>query len=340
MLAFFSVNMSLSDDIFDIDGEERQAVFEELYFFKFGRLAHSGREAARLEAMEKIKNSKELGNEVVNFLAEHGSDAAKQALKTGSDAAIANMVNTLVAREVVKGTVKGAVDQFGRRGAVFAIEQGGNLAAAQGAHAAVNGIKVAGKIAAFIPGISAAIGQVIAEKCTEFAGIENYHAKNCIGVGGAMAGGAAAGGVIGNLPGAAAGAAIGAAGWLVGKGIDAIVAAMPGPSDNWCYIKTGNVDGKICTGTYSPNDTLYWKTYWNEYRRSNCDEYVMSGGQGKAKSFQLTVWDRNNKVVTHLNNVYYRDLVHIGKNNHGQLCVAHAKGENWGSSAGSVDIHH
>lgn len=174
--------MSLSDDIFNIDGDERQAVFEELYFFKFGRLAHPGREAVRKETMEKIKIIKELGKEVTDFLAEHGGDAAKKALKTGSDAVIANMVNNLVAREVVKGTVKGAVDQFGRRGAVFAIEQGENMTAAQGAHAAVNGIKVAGKIGAFIPGISAAIGQPIAEKCTEFAGIENHHAKNCLDV--------------------------------------------------------------------------------------------------------------------------------------------------------------
>ena len=332
--------MSLSGDIFNIDGDERQAVFEELYFFKFGRLAHPGREAVRKETMEKIKIIKELGKEVTDFLAEHGGDAAKKALKTGSDAVIANMVNNLVAREVVKGTVKGAVDQFGRRGAVFAIEQGENMTAAQGAHAAVNGIKVAGKIGAFIPGISAAIGQPIAEKCTEFAGIENHHAKNCLDVGGAVAGGAGAGAIIGGLPGAAAGAVVGVGGWLIGKGIDAIVATFPGSSENWCYVKTGNVDGKICTGTYSANNTMYWKTYWNEYRGSNCDEYVMSAGQGREKSFQLTVWDRNNEVVTHLKNVYHRDLVHIGKKDNGQLCVAHGKGEKWESSAGSVDIHH
>ena len=312
--------MSLSDDIFNINGDERQAVFEELYFFKFARLAHPGREAVRKETMEKIKNNEKLGKEVRDFLVEHGGDAAKKALKTGSDAVI---VNSLVAKEVVKGTVKGAVDQFGRRGAVFAIQQGGNLAAAQGAHAAVNGIKVAGRIGAFIPGISAAVGQLIAEKGADYAGIENHHAKNVIGIAGA-----AAGGVVGNLPGAAAGGAIGVAGWCVGKGIDATAAAMPGPNDNWCYIKTGNVDGKVCTGTYSPNDTMYWKAYWNEYRGSNCDEYVMSAGQKREKSFQLTVWDHNNKVVTHLKNVYYRDLVHIGKNSHCQLCVAHGKGEN------------
>ena len=66
----------------------------------------------------------------------------------------------------------------------------------------------------------------------------------------------------------------------------------------------------------------------------------MSAGQGREKSFQLTVWDRNNEVVTHLKNVYHRDLVHIGKKDNGQLCVAHGKGEKWESSAGSVDIHH
>ena len=66
--------------------------------------------------------------------------------------------------------------------------------------------------------------------------------------------------------------------------------------------------------------------------------FVMSAGQSQTGSFQLCVWDRHNNVIKHLNKVFYRDFIHVGKKD-GAHYVAHAKGENWGSEGGKVDIY-
>ena len=338
--------MALTDEVFALSKDEREIAFEELYLIKFGRLAHPAREAARLDVLQKIKDNKDLASEFLNGILQEAdkNDVLKNVVIKGanvvSDAGMAHALNALVSKEIIKATVKGGVDQLGRRGAVVVIEQGGGLAAAQGAHAAFNGVKMAGRVGALFPSISAVIGQTIAEKVTEECGITNYHAKNCIAIGGAVGGGAAAGALIGGPPGAAAGAAIGAVSWGIGKTFDALYTSglgMKGPSDNWAYVKTGKVKGKICIGTYGPSDTMYWKTYWNEYRESNCEMFVISAGQGQAKSFQLCVWDEHNHVVKHFNEVYYRDFIHVGTKD-GKICVAHGKGEKWESSAGSIEL--
>ena len=94
---------------------------------------------------------------------------------------------------------------------------------------------------------------------------------------------------------------------------------------------------QVCIGTYKAHDVLYWIRYWKEFRGSNCKEYVMSAGQPQDGSFQLCVWDKDNNVIHHLDKVYFRDHIHIGKKA-GKNCVAHAKGEHWGSEAGLVEI--
>ena len=66
--------------------------------------------------------------------------------------------------------------------------------------------------------------------------------------------------------------------------------------------------------------------------------FVMSAGQGKTASFQLCVWDRHNKVTKHLNKVYHRDFIHVGKKDN-KHWVAHGKGEQWGAEGGKVDIY-
>ena len=338
--------MALTDEVFALNKDEREMAFEELYLIKFGRLAHPQREAARLDVLQKIKDNEDLTTEFLSGILKEAdkNDVLKNVVIKGanvvSDAGMAHALNAFVSKEIIKATVKGGADQLGRRGAVVVIEQGGGLAAAQGAHAAFNGVKMAGKMGALFPSISSVIGQSIAEKVTEECGITNYHAKNCIAVGGAVGGGAAAGFMVGGPPGAAAGAAIGVVSWGIGKTFDALYTSglgIKGPKDNMAYIKTGQLKGQICFGTYGSSDTMYWKTYWNEYRKSNCDMFEMSAGQGQEKSFQLCIWDDKNAVVKHFNEVYYRDFIHVGTKE-GHICVAHGKGEKWGSAAGSIDV--
>ena len=215
------------------------------------------------------------------------------------------------------------------------------MAAAQGAHAAVNGIRLSGAVGALVPGICAAVGQAAAEKFSDAVGIEDYRIKNGISIAGGMAAGAGAGALVGGPVGAAVGAGVGAAGWVIGKTIDAITISglgFGGPDDNWCYITTGTVDGQVCFGTYGAADTVYFKTFWNEYRGSDCHMFHMSAGQSQSGDFQLCVWDQDNNVVHHLNKVFHRDFIHCGKAN-GRHYVAHGKGELWGSGGGAVDIY-
>ena len=64
------------------------------------------------------------------------------------------------------------------------------------------------------------------------------------------------------------------------------------PMDNWCYCEIGSLESsgtKLCFGTYNSSDTLYWKTYWNEYKNQNSN-WVMSAGQPQDGSFQLCIW--------------------------------------------------
>jgi hypothetical protein len=348
--------MALSDGIFEFQDDERIAEFEEMYYFKFGQFAHPEREEARQHALSTIKSSEALQNEflveIKKYAEEHGDEAIQMAINQGAKQgankfivtpALYSVLNTVVAKEVVKGTVKSTVNQAGRRGAVFAVEQTAGMAAGQGAHFAIEGsVKVAGKIGAFLPGISAAIGQALAEKISDAAGVTNHHLKNTISVAGGAAGGAAVGAMVGGPIGAAAGAAIGVVGWGIGKGIDALITSklgFKGPNENWAFVTTGNVDDKVCIATYGSSDTLYLVTHSTEYRGSNCDQYVMSAGQGQKASFQLCAWDKDSNVIQHLNKVYHRDFIHVGKNDNNQQCLAHGKGELWGNGAGTVDVY-
>jgi len=63
--------------------------------------------------------------------------------QTAASKAMVSGVNRLVAQEVVKCTVGGAVREGGRRGAVFAVQETAGLAAARGANVGLMGAKVA-----------------------------------------------------------------------------------------------------------------------------------------------------------------------------------------------------
>jgi hypothetical protein len=157
-------------------------------------------------------------------------------------AIFARAANYLVAKEIVAATVKGGVDTLSRRAAIVVVDQSTGMAAAQGAHAALNGIK----LVSFAPALGAALGEYVGGAAARGLGITNYHAVNCMELGGAVIGGAGAGALVGGPAGAAAGAAVGVLCYTTGKGISALANSrlgVKGPNDNWCYVEVGNTHG-------------------------------------------------------------------------------------------------
>ncbi|XP_054760547.1 uncharacterized protein LOC129266766 [Lytechinus pictus] len=344
----------LENDIFDMSFDKRVAEFEEIYLAKFGHFAHPQREAARKKAVELLNKNKEALEAIGHEIVKNCEEGLKKMGPVAAAEFIKKQAQSLVARQVLNATVRGGADQFGRRMAVVVADESIRLAAAQfgargaeaGVQAAVEGaapqfLANAGKMAMLVPGLSAAVGQAVAEHVTGQMGIENHHAKNSIAVGGAVAGGAAAGAVIGGPPGAAVGAVVGVAGWGIGKVIDASIASglgiVGGPDDNWAYLKIGQIDREVCFSTYNKRDTVYFKSYWNEYRRNDHKEFNISAGQGQRDDFQLTVY-KGNTSIAHFQKVYYRDMIFVAKNKKGKLAVAHGKGELWEGEASNVII--
>ena len=228
--------------------------------------------------------------------------------QTAASKAMVSGVNRLVAQEVVKCTVGGAVREGGRRGAVFAVQETAGLAAARRANVALTGAKVATSLG---PAISAVVGEQVARFAGDKLGVTNYHAKNALNVGGGILGGAVASAFVGGPSGAVAGVGIGVVNWGVGEAISAIARTTKGPNDNWCYCEIGSSGDsrtELCFGTYNSSDTLYWKTYWNEYKRQNSN-WIMSAQDG---SFQLCIWE-GRTVIKHFDVVYYRDRIRVVK---------------------------
>ena len=345
------------------DSDARTMSFELYYFGRFGRLANPGRQAAYEKALQNVKNDKNSQKELASLITDGAAnlpedvkdrlfekiengikriDIKAQGIKIGgkyliSTTAMSYAANYAVAASVVNGTVSQGISYGGRRAAVFAIEQTSHMAMAQGGHAALNGLKLAGKAGTFLPGLSAAVGELIGDAIANYSGITNYHTKNCLGAGGSIAGGAAAGACVGGPVGAGAGAVLGAVSWGVGKIISGLAntkLGIKGPNDNWCFVQTGSINGKYCIGTYCPGDSMYWCTYWKEYKRSYCSEYVMSAGQAKNSSFQVCVWNSKNKVIKHINHVFYRDFIWVHEG-----WVIHCKGEHHGRDAGKVEMY-
>ena len=350
--------------------DERSAAFEMLYAYKFNRLAHSEREESRIEMIKKIENDNELKKEFIvwgeknQLLRQITKMVVSEAKNKAADKLISYALNAYIEQEIIKSTTilgpnfAGKGVQFGTR----LVRVNHVIDAAEGARAAFAGVKVlskpagkagtkflgktTGKLAAkagsFIPGISAALGETLARKISNAAGVENHHAKNVIAVGGAVAGGAAAGAIVGGPVGAAVGGAAGIASWGIGVTIDALYTSglgRKGPNNNWVYIDTGKIDGNVGFLTYSLTDTIYAQNYCQEYRSADACVFFMSAGNAQNEGFQVSVRDRQDREIVNLKKVYYRDFIHVGKNIRGAVMVAHAKGELWGNSGGKVDLH-
>lgn len=350
------VNTELMDWMIDNrhDEDKKTGYFEMYYKSKFNTFAHPAREKMFQKTLETIKKNRknelaelqtviDLGNamkEDTYELVQQGRESTTGVIqkhgKKLSGAALGYATNYAVAASVVSATVKQGVLQGGRRGAIITVQTSG-LAASQGAHAALNGVKFAGKLGAVGPGISAAIGQAAGEYLGKQTGITNRYVQHGFAFGGAVAGGAAAGAIAGPA-GALGGAALGAASFAMGETITALANSklgFSGPNDNWCYISTGKNRGNdICFGTYVKSDTWYARTYWKEWKKDRCSEFVMSAGQGRREAFQVVVWDRNWNDLATIKEVYFRDTiwVHRGK-------VIHGKGERWGNGAGKVVVY-
>jgi len=88
------------------------------------------------------------------------------------------------------------------------------------------------------------------------------------------------------------------------------------------------VDGTICVGTYGADDGTYAHTYSKENFKSYRNQ-VVSAGQQKTDSFQVTIWDDTDsfaKTLIHFNEVNYRDHIFICKLN-GKHVITHCRGE-------------
>ena len=86
-------------------------------------------------------------------------------------------LNRLVAQEVVRAAVGGAVDAQGRRAAVLVIEEGARLAAARGGNVAMAGVAVA----AFPVNITAMVGEMAGLALAKTLGYENPENKAAFG---------------------------------------------------------------------------------------------------------------------------------------------------------------
>lgn len=303
------------------DSDERNALWEEYYFTRWGMLANKHRQSI----MEAFWNDPGVAkidellkdNEVYRKMIQTSGQAA-------ASKAVVSAVNRLVAQEVVKSTIGGAVREGGRRGAVFAIQETAGLAAARGANVALTGVKAAASLG---PAISSVVGEQVARYAGDKLGVTNHHAKNALNVGGGIVGGAIAGAFVGGPIGALAGAGVGVVNWGVGEAVSALARTTKGPKDNWCYCEIGSLEGsrtQLCFGTYNSGDTMYWKTYWNEYKNENSN-WEMSAGQRQEGSFQLCIWV-GGRVIKHLDVVYYRDRIRVVKKR-GTYYVLHCKGQ-------------
>ena len=316
------------------DSVERDALWEEYYFTKWGMLANRTRQSI----MEAFWNDPGVAK-IDELLKDN--EVYRQMIKTSGQAAaskaMVSAVNRLVAQEVVKSTIGGAVREGGRRGAVFAIQETAGLAAARGANVAITGVKAAASLG---PAISSVVGEQVARFAGKKLGVTNHHAKNALNVGGGIVGGAIAGACVGGPIGALAGAGVGVVNWGVGEAVSALARTTKGPNDNWCYCEIGSLEGggtQLCFGTYNSSDTMYWKTYWNEYKKQNSN-WVMSAGQPQDGPFQLCIWV-GSKVIKHLDVVYYRDRIRVVKRR-GTYYVVHCKGQfHPGEESGTTKLY-
>lgn len=289
------------------DAATRDALWEEYYFEQWGMLANRHRQSI-MQAFWKdtsVTRIHELLNE---------NSVYQEMIRTGSQAvareAMMAALNRLVAREVVKTTIGGAVRVGGHGWEMSAFAETTTLAAVQRPNAAR---AVAGVIVG--PAISAIVGEQVARIAGEKLGVSDPQAKSLLNAGGAVAGGALVGACVGGRIGALAGAAVGALSWglreLMSGALDRR-RTMKVPKDNWCYCEIGPLGEGVtplCFGTYCSGDTVYRKTYQHEYKGQNSN-WIMSAGQPQDGSFQLCMWV-GNSIIKHLKTVYHRDRIRV-----------------------------
>lgn len=290
------------------DPATRDALWEEYYFEQWGMLANRHRQCVMQAFWKETSVTR-----IEELLTENS--VYQEMVRTGSHAVASEVMmaalNRLVAREVVKTTIGGAV-RVGREGwEMSAFAETTTFAAVQGTNAAR---ALAGVVLG--PAIASIVGQQVARIAGEKLGVSDPQAKNVLNAGGAVASGALVGACVGGRIGALAGAAVGALSWglreLMSGALDRRRPTKVVPRDNWCYCEIGSLsDGvaQLCFGTYSSGDTVYRETYHHEYRGQNSN-WVMSAGQPQDGSFQLCMWV-GNAIIKVLKVVYYRDRIRV-----------------------------
>ena len=229
---------------------------------------------------------------------------------------------------IVRDSVKGGVTKTGRRMAVTIPVVTAGRIAAQSSSVAFKVVTSGGV------GIAPVIAEYATTMVLKAFGVND---PTAIVVGGAVSSvfaGVVAGAVVGGPVGAAVGGAVGAASWLIGQGISGLFHALPGPSENWCYIVKASISPDVSLKTYNANDGLYWISYWSSNTGDFSTEKVMSAGQPQDGSFQLTVGSQ------HFNEVFFQDTIFVGKDTCGKHRVCHCKGSfNTNEPAGTCDCH-
>jgi len=270
------------------------------YFDQWGIFPMNGFTEAFKEAEEQMKADgrweklKEKAEEATHVTANHIIDKG---------------LNWVLAREIVKASVKGGKDKLGRRAAMVVVDNAAStltLTASQSAKVAYTTIGSVGV------GLATSIAEIAATAVAKkFFGVDSPTVLAKVGIVSSVLAGVISGAVIGGPVGAFAGLAVGIASWFIGEGISALFRTGQGPSDNWCYIvKASNIDN-VNLYTYKADDGLRWVSYDSANTGDsdfNHGEKVISAGQAQDESFQLEVGD------AYFAKVFYQDTIFIGKN--------------------------
>jgi len=290
--------LSIADNIINSLGEEEMMSIWLIYYFdQWGIFPMNGFTEAFKEAEEQLK---------ADGRWEKLKEKAEEATHVTVNHIIDKGLNNVLAREIVKASVKGGKDKLGRRAAMVVVDRGATLAASQSAKVAYTAIGSVGM------GLATSVAEIAATAVAKkFFGVESPTVLAVVGIGASVLAGVISGAVIGGPVGAFAGLAVGVVSWFIGEGISALFRTGQGPSDNWCYIvKASNIDN-VNLYTYNADDGLRWVSYWSANTGDsdfNDGEKVMSAGQAQDESFQLEVGD------AYFAKVFYQDTIFIGKN--------------------------
>jgi len=291
------------------EDDERNAMWCMEYFKNWECFPVQFMNDAYNNAFEKLKGEVE---KMVDNPDEIQDDGKKMAIKLAvgkmSSEALKAALKPVIAAEIVKASIGGAVKGGGRRAAIMVVEKTATRMAASGAFQALSNPAV---------GVAAAAGEMAATYICEKLGFSDKRIATYAGLAGGLLAGIAIGACVGGPFGAAGGAAVAGIGWAVGQTVGALMRTGKGPSDNWAYLETGMVDDEITFGTYAGDDGIYAHTY----AKKNLGCYkkdCFSAGNKQDAHFQVTVWDGSDsfaKRLAHFNHVNYRDTIYVAKIN-------------------------